>query len=151
MKAMICRTRLNDTKHDMALILRRFLPTGFTGTRENRKYLKANGIRYGGKPLGRPVKQTELNAEQIKLAKAQRKQDALERIPIEGKFGQGKNSYRLNCIRAKTAKTSGTWIKAIFLVMKLAGSAQEFVCPKNRCHKIQILTIFGRSIFEDTA
>jgi len=95
------------------------LADGVYGTRENRKYLKANGIRYGGKALGRPVKQTELNAEQIKLAKAQRKQDACERIPIEGKFGQGKNGYRLNYIRAKTAKTSEAWIKAIFLVMNL--------------------------------
>jgi hypothetical protein len=95
------------------------LADGVYGTRENRKYLKANGIRYGGKALGRPAKQTELNAEQIKRAKAQRKQDALERIPIEGKFGQGKNGYRLNYIRAKTAKTSEAWIKAIFLVMNL--------------------------------
>jgi Transposase DDE domain len=43
----------------------------------------------------------------------------LERIPIEGKFGQGKNGYRLNYIRAKTAQTSEAWIRAIFLVMNL--------------------------------
>jgi len=35
------------------------------------------------------------------------------------KFGQGKNGYRLKYIRAKTAKTTETWIKAIFLVMNL--------------------------------
>ncbi|MBA3007765.1 MAG: transposase [Proteobacteria bacterium] len=121
------------------------------GTRENRKYLKAYGIRYGGKALGRPVKQTQLNAEQIKLAKAQRKQDACERIPIEGKFGQGKNGYRLNYIRAKTAKTSETWIKSHLPGDEPAGSAQEFVCPENGCHKIRLLTIFGRSIFVDAA
>jgi hypothetical protein len=95
------------------------LANGIYGTRDNRRFLKGEGIRYGGKPLGRPIKQTELNAEQIKLAKKQRKQDALERIPIEGKFGQGKNGYRLNYIRAKTAKTSEAWIRAIFLVMNL--------------------------------
>lgn len=95
------------------------LADGIYGTRDNRSYLKGEGIRFGGKPLGRPMKQTELKAEQIKLAKKQRKQDALERIPIEGKFGQGKNGYRLNYIRAKTAKTSEAWIRAIFLVMNL--------------------------------
>ncbi len=38
--------------------------------------------------------------------KAQRRQEYRERIPIEGKFGQGKYGYRLNNIRAKRADTS---------------------------------------------
>jgi len=95
------------------------LADGIYGTRDNRKYLQGEGIRFGGKLLGRPKKQTGLNVEQIKLAKKQRKQDALERIPVEGKFGQGKNGYRLNYIRARTAATSEAWIRAIFLVMNL--------------------------------
>ncbi len=44
---------------------------------------------------------------------------ALQRIPIEGKFRQGKNGYRLNYIRAKRADTSLAWINSIFLVMNL--------------------------------
>ena len=95
------------------------LADGIYGTRENRKYLQGEGIRFGGRPLGRPMKHTAQNAAQIKLEKKLRKQDALERIPIEGKFGQGKNGYRLNYIRAKTAATSEAWIRAIFLVMNL--------------------------------
>jgi hypothetical protein len=95
------------------------LADGIYGTRENRKYLQGEGIRFGGKSLGRPLKQTAQNAGQIKLEKKLRKQDALDRIPIEGKFGQGKNGYRLNYIRAKTAATSESWIRAIFLVMNL--------------------------------
>lgn len=95
------------------------LADGIYGTRDNRKYLQGEGIRFGGKPLGRPMKQTAGNAEQIKLEKKLRRQDALERIPIEGKFGQGKNGYRLNYIRARTAATSEAWIRAIFLVMNL--------------------------------
>lgn len=95
------------------------LADGIYGTRDNRRFLQSNGIRFGGKPLGRPVKQTDQNAEQLKLAKKQRKLDALLRIPIEGKFGQGKNGYRLNYVRARTAKTSEAWINAIFLVMNL--------------------------------
>lgn len=89
------------------------------GTRDNRKFMKKKNIRFGGKPLGRPKKQTVANAEQLKKEKKQRYQDALDRIPIEGKFGQGKNGYRLNYIRAKTQKTSEAWINAIFLVMNL--------------------------------
>jgi len=95
------------------------LADGIYGTRANRKYMKKHNIRFGGKPLGRPKKQTAENAEQLKQEKLQRKQDALERIPIEGKFGQGKNGYRLNYIRAKTLKTSEAWINSIFLVMNL--------------------------------
>lgn len=86
------------------------------GSRENRNYLKERGIRFGGKALGRPPKQS---AEKIREMKHQRIQDSRERIPIEGKFGQGKNGYRLNYIRAKLQKTSEAWINCIFLVMNL--------------------------------
>ncbi len=71
------------------------LGDGIYGTRANRQYMKSKGIRFGGKPLGRPKKKTEANAEQIRQEKLQRRQDAFERIPVEGKFGQGKNGYRL--------------------------------------------------------
>ena len=90
------------------------------GNRENRVHLKKLGIRFAGKPLGRPRKQTQENREELKQQKAQRREDYLQRIPIEGKFGQGKNGYRLNYIRAKRADTSVAWINSIFLVMNLA-------------------------------
>jgi hypothetical protein len=89
------------------------------GSRENRKYLKENGIRFGGKALGRPPKKTPENAKRLQLEREQRILDSRERIPIEGKFGQGKNGYRLNYIRAKLQKTSEAWINCIFLVMNL--------------------------------
>jgi transposase, IS5 family len=90
------------------------------GSRGNRSYLKSQGIRFAGKPLGRPRKETEENREELKQLKAQRREDYIQRIPIEGKFGQGKNGYRLNYIRAKRADTSVSWINSIFLVMNLA-------------------------------
>ncbi len=89
------------------------------GTRANRRYLKGRGVRFAGKPLGRPKKLTEDNREELKRLKAQRREEYLQRIPIEGKFGQGKNGYRLNYIRAKRADTSAAWINSIFLVMNL--------------------------------
>jgi IS5 family transposase len=89
------------------------------GTRENRRWLKARGLRFAGKPLGRPKKETQGNRAQLRAEKAQRREEYLQRIPIEGKFGQGKNGYRLNYIRAKRADTSYAWINSIFLVMNL--------------------------------
>lgn len=96
------------------------------GSRANRSYLKQRGIRFAGKPLGRPKRMTDANREQLKQDKAQRRQDYLQRIPIEGKFGQGKNGYRLNAIRAKRANTSFAWINTIFLVMNLLILARIF-------------------------
>lgn len=97
----------------------RVLADPIYGTRANRDYLKQRGIHFAGKPLGRPKKETDENREQLKQAKAQRKQDYLQRIPIEGKFGQGKHGYGLNRIKAKRANTSFAWISSIFLVMNL--------------------------------
>ena len=88
-------------------------------TRENRRYLNRRGLRFAGKPLGRPKKVTKANQEELKRLKAQRREEYLHRIPIEGKFGQVKNGYRLNYIRAKLPKTSAVWINSIFLVMNL--------------------------------
>jgi len=95
------------------------LADGIYGTRINRKYMKKHQIHFGGKALGRPKKQTVENVAQLKQEKQQRRVDALNRIPIEGKFGQGKNGYGLSYIRAKTLKTSEAWINSIFLVMNL--------------------------------
>jgi IS5 family transposase len=88
-------------------------------THANRDYLKHHGIRFAGKPLGRPKKVTEVNRDELKRLKAQRREEYLQRIPIDGKFGQGKNGYQLNYIRAKRADTSSAWINSIFLVMNL--------------------------------
>ena len=95
------------------------LADGIYGTRSNRTFMKEKGIRFGGKALGRPQKVTAENSEKLKQQKQQRRRDALERIPIEGKFGQGKNGYRLNYIRARLRRTSESWINSIFLVMNL--------------------------------
>ena len=76
------------------------------GTRGNHNYLKQKGIRFAGKPLGRPPKMS--NAEDT-INRRQRQQDYRERIPVEGKFGQGKNGYDLNYIRARTSSYCRIW------------------------------------------
>lgn len=89
------------------------------GTQKNREYLKSKGIRFAGKPLGRPRKQTIENRSEIASEKRRRQKEYSERIPIEGKFGQGKNGYRLNYIRARLKETSESWISCIFFVMNV--------------------------------
>jgi hypothetical protein len=97
------------------------------GSRDNRNYLKKHTIRFAGKPLGRPPVVTDENRDAIEKLKARRREEYLQRIPIEGKFGQGKNGYRLNYIRAKLAATSSAWINSIFLVMNLLILLRIFV------------------------
>lgn len=83
-------------------------------TRENRNWLKERNIRITAPPLGRKPKK-EMNQYQ----KAKRKKEAAERNHIEAKFGQGKNGYNLNKIRAKLKTTSESWVSCIFFVMNL--------------------------------
>jgi IS5 family transposase len=84
-------------------------------TRENRKWLKEKGIKLAAKPLGRPSAKAVEN--HVRPG---------ERNPIEGKFGQAKNGYGMNRIRARLKDTSQSWIASIVLVLnlvKLAGEA----------------------------
>jgi IS5 family transposase len=92
------------------------------GTRENRQWLKELGTRYSGTPLGRPSSksQTPYNKRKQKIEQGIRNQ-------VEGKFGQGKNGYNLNKVRARTSRTSESWIAAIFFVMNLIRFSKEFL------------------------
>lgn len=85
-------------------------------TRENRAWLKVRAIRITAPPLGRKSKEREQESYYIKR---KRKAEATQRNQIEGKFGQGKNGYNLNKIRARLNKTSESWIACIFFVMNL--------------------------------
>ncbi|KKK45678.1 hypothetical protein LCGC14_3165060, partial [marine sediment metagenome] len=51
--------------------------------------------------------------------KRKTRKEAAERNHIEGKFGQGKNGYNLNEIRARLKDTSESWVACIFFVMNL--------------------------------
>ena len=93
------------------------------GNQENRRWLKELGIRYSGKPLGRPSVSHQTSYWKRKL-----KGEQGRRNEVEGKFGQGKNGYNLSRIRARSAKTSESWIAAIFFVMNLIKFSKEFLC-----------------------
>jgi len=88
-------------------------------TRENRRYCQKHGIRLSGKPLGRPKKPTVENAPELRAEKRQQRQDEIDRIPVEGKFGNGKRKGTLNRIMAKLAHTSESVIHVAVLVLNL--------------------------------
>ena len=88
-------------------------------TRENRRYCKKYGIRLSGPQLGRPKNITPENAEQLKQENQQHRQDEIDRIAIEGKFGQGKRRFSLARIMAKLSGTSEVVIMVAFMVMNL--------------------------------
>lgn len=95
---------------------------GIFGNKANRKYLKETNIRFVGKQLGRPSKMTR--AEKRKLQK-----EMAGRNQIEGKFGQGKNGYGLQKIKARMQATSESWIMSIYLVMNLVQLSERiFLC-----------------------
>lgn len=81
--------------------------------RENRKWLKQEGIKISAKPLGRPSAKAVAN--HIRPG---------ERNPIEGKFGQAKVAYGMNRIRARLQHTSESWIASIVLVLNLVNLAR---------------------------
>lgn len=87
---------------------------GIYGTRANRAALKVLGIRFIGKPLGRPTAES-LTAQ----AKRVKREEMGKRNHIEGKFGQAKNAYGLDRIPAKRRDTSESWIHATFMVMNI--------------------------------
>src|SRR3989304_3150774 len=113
------------------------------GTRENRQWLKELDIRYSGKPLGRPSakQQTQYQKRKQKIEQGMRNQ-------VEGKFGQGKNGYNLNKIRARAARTSESWIAAIFFVMNIVKFSKEFLFSLIKdayLSLILVLSTFDRS------
>lgn len=83
--------------------------------RTNRAYLSERNIRITAPALGRKPVKTVLTAyRRRKLRK-----EAAQRNAIEGKYGQGKNGYNLNKIRARLRETSECWVACIFFVMYL--------------------------------
>ncbi len=91
-------------------------------TRDNRAWCKERGIRISGPPLGRPPKNIS------KETKKQAQDDERFRNAIEGKFGQAKRRYSLDCIMSKLASTSETSIAITFLVINLSTQRGQVYC-----------------------
>ena len=92
-------------------------------TQDNRRFCKKHGIRLSGPPLGRPPVEADVLKEQKKL----QHQDEVDRIAVEGKFGQGKRRFSLARIMTKLARTSEVAIMVSFIVMNLEKILTEIV------------------------
>lgn len=136
MKAMILKAQVEANKKRYGYYPKVVIADTLYGSRDNHSYLERNHICFSGKPLGRPPKITPENKDELMHLKAQRRQEYRERIPIEGKFGQGKYGYRLNNIRARRTDTSAAWINSIFLVMNLLILVRVFICLRNLAVKM---------------
>lgn len=91
--------------------------------RENRRYCKERNITISGPPLGRPPKK---NAEYQRVMKHARESE-LDRIPIEGKFGNAKRKYGMDKIMSKLKETAETSISLTVLVMNLEKISKDFL------------------------
>lgn len=85
-------------------------------TRKNLSYCRQRGIRFTGQPLAKA--QTD-EGDETKEQRETAAQDAIDRIPVEGKFGQAKRRFGLNRIMTKLPETSECVIILTFLVMNL--------------------------------
>jgi len=90
--------------------------------RTNIKYCKDRNIRLSGPALGRPPKEKKKELIQ------QMRQDELDRISVEGKFGNGKRKYGLDRIMSKRKDTSETTFGVIILILNLERLLSIFIC-----------------------
>jgi hypothetical protein len=91
--------------------------------RENRAFCRLHDIRLSGPPLGRRKKDPLEQRHDAAIVR----QDERDRIPVEGKFGNGKRRYGLDRIMTKRASTSESTIGTIILVMNLEKILQYFL------------------------
>jgi len=91
--------------------------------RKNIAWCKEKGIRLSGPKLGRP---SQKYLEELALHKKEMRQDEIDRIPVEGKFGELKRKYGLDRIMTKLAETTLTAINFSVLVANLGKLCRFF-------------------------
>ena len=96
-----------------------FTSTRFTAIVRIGSIATRTGYGCPARPWDGRGKATPENRTELEAAQRQARQDELDRIPVEGKFGQGKRRFGLGRIMAKLADTSATVIALNILVMNL--------------------------------
>ncbi|WP_028984046.1 IS5 family transposase [Sporolactobacillus terrae] len=91
--------------------------------RDNLAYCKLHHIRLSGPRLGRRTKDEQIRKMDQEIAQL----DFKGRIPVEGKFGEGKRRYGLSRIYTTLRATSETVIALQFLVMNLERRLRVFL------------------------
>ncbi|MGE4434212.1 MAG: transposase [Bacteroidales bacterium] len=110
--------------------------------RANRAWLKERNIRHTGEPLGRKPAKT---VKSYYLRRKERR-EAAERNQIEGKYGQGKNGYDMNQIRAKMPSTLMSWIAAILFIMNKPDKI--YLDNTNLIHSLNVSAVNGGNVRE---
>lgn len=97
---------------------KRILADKIYRNRVNLAFCKEHNIRLSGPALGRPKKNQVVD-------KRAEYEDLCDRNIVEGKFGEGKNTYGLNRIVTKLKQTSEAVIYGIMLTMNLTRLLRE--------------------------
>jgi len=109
------KTRLIETLTRLDTRIReRFPERGISGVCSELLAL-APDVCATAETLGKPIREAALRKEQQR----RRRQDEIDRIAVEGKFGQGKRCFSLARIMTKLARTSEVAITITFMVMNL--------------------------------
>jgi len=87
------------------------------------------------------LKNTPQNKEQILQNKTLARQDEIDRIPIEGKFGQSKRRFGLDRVMTKLAITSQCVIAMTFLVINLEKGLRLLFLCLFYTHRISIMAL----------
>lgn len=104
-------------------------------TRGNRAYCKERGIRLSGaSPGGQPQ-----DPEKLAALRQQIHEDEIDRIPVEGKFGNVKRKGTLARVMAKLAHTAECVIHVGFIVLNLDRKLLALLFALLSRHRIRLL------------
>ncbi len=113
----------NNYKRRQGCYPHRIIADSIYHTKANKKFCEDNHIQLIGKRLSKRALSRMNSKEKKEYQKLHN-----SRNHVEGKFGQGKNGYGLNEIKAKYANTSASWIAAVYFVMNILVFAGSSFC-----------------------
>lgn len=116
-------THLRAYKHRFHCLPRLLEADRIYLNRKNRQILKLLKIEIGGRPLGRPSKESQTESYEARMAKF-----SGERNEVEANFGTGKRVYRANNIRAKLENTGDAWCAACYFAKNVMRFLRELLC-----------------------
>ena len=93
--------------------------------RENYRFCHDLGIHLAGPKLGRPYQEGTLKS---RIRKKTQRQDEIERVEVEGKFGVLKRRFTWDLIKARLVDTSEAWILIAIIVANL-NQGYRYVLP----------------------
>ncbi len=85
-------------------------------TRENYRYCTDLGIHLAGPKLGRPFLEGSIKS---RIQKKSQRQEEIDRVEIEGRFGVLKRRFTWDLIKARLVDTSKAWIMIAIIVANL--------------------------------